>query len=194
MTPKEPNLPDKPAQGEEIHDPKAVSQLMPAAYDELRRLAHHYLRRERAGQSLQATALVNEAYVRLKKDRRQPWQDHAHFVAIAASSMREILVDRARARAAHKRGGSRIRITLDERIAAGRETSIDLLALEEALIRLAQFDPEQARIVELRFFGGLSIEESAAAMGTSPATVKRGWTMARAWLRCELSGEGRDES
>jgi len=194
MTPREGNPPDNPIGGDEVRDPKAVSQLMPAAYDELRRLARHYLRRERAGQSLQATALVNEAYLRLKKDKRQPWQDHAHFVAIAASSMRQILVERARARAAMKRGGSRIRITLDEAVAAGQGKSIDLLALDEALVRLSEFDPEQARIVELRFFGGLSIEESAEALAVSPATVKRGWAMARAWLKCEMRGAGRDES
>ncbi len=167
-------------------DARAVSKLMPAVYDELRRLARHYLRHERPGQSLQATALVNEAYLRLKKDKRQPWQNRTHFVAIAATSMRQILVERARARNAIKRGGSQVRITLDEAIAARHEQSIDLLALDEALTRLAEFDPEQARIVELRFFGGLSIEEAAEAMGISPATVKRGWSLSKAWLKREL--------
>jgi len=163
---------------------------MPAVYDELRRLARHYLRRERPGQSLQATALVNEAYLRLKKDKRQPWQNRTHFFAIAATSMRQILVERARARNATKRGGEQVRITLDDAVASGGEKSLDLLALDEALTRLAGLDPEQARIVELRFFAGLSIEESAEALGVSPATVKREWTMARAWLKRELKKEG----
>lgn len=179
----------KPGTPEPETDPKAVSKLMPAVYDELRRLARHYLRRERPGQSLQATALVNEAYLRLKKDKRQAWQNRTHFFAIAATSMRQILVERARARNAAKRGGSQMRITLDEAVAAGREKSIDLLALDEALTRLAVMDPEQARIVELRFFGGLSIEETAEAMGISPATVKRSWSMAKAWLKREMQGE-----
>jgi RNA polymerase sigma factor (TIGR02999 family) len=167
---------------------KAVSQLMPAVYDELRRLARHYLRKERAAPSLQATALVNEAYLRLKKDRKQPWQDRTHFLAIAATSMRQILVERARARNAAKRGGPQIRITLDETIAAETGKSVDLLALDEALTRLAGFDAEHARIVELRFFAGLSIEDCADTMGISPATVKRGWSMARAWLKREMGG------
>ena len=167
-------------------DSKTVSQIMPAIYDELRRLARHYLRRERPGQSLQATALVNEAYIRLKKDKQQPWQDRNHFFAIAANSMRHILVERARARNAAKRGGSQIRITLDEGVAVGGAPSLDLLALDEALTRLAMMDPEQARLVELRFFAGLSIEESAEAMGVSPATVKRSWNIAKAWLKREL--------
>ena len=162
---------------------------MPAVYDELRRLARHYLRRERPGQSLQATALVNEAYLRLKKDKRQPWQDRTHFLAIAATSMRQILVERARARNAAKRGGAQIRITLDEAVAAGGEKSIDFLALDEALTRLSAMDPEPARIVELRFFAGLSIEESAEALEISPATVKRGWSMAKAWLKREMREE-----
>jgi RNA polymerase sigma factor (TIGR02999 family) len=174
--------------------PKAVSEIMPVVYDELRRLARHYLRRERPGQSLQATALVNEAYLRLKRDKRQPWQDRTHFFAIAANSMRQILVERARARHAAKRGGSQIRISLTEAIAAESEVSIDLLALDEALTRLSALDPEHARIVELRFFAGLSIEESAEAMSISPATVKRGWNLARAWLKREMKNEVRNEA
>jgi RNA polymerase sigma factor (TIGR02999 family) len=174
-------------------DPKAVSKLMPVVYDELRKLARHYLRRERAGQSLQATALVNEAYLRLKRDKRQPWQNRTHFLAIAANSMRQILVERARARKAAKRGGEQIRITLDEAVAAGGERELDLLALDEALTRLAVIDPEVARIIELRFFAGLSIEEAAEALAISPATVKRGWNMARAWLKREMQGESRRE-
>lgn len=166
---------------------------MPAVYDELRKLARHYLRRERAGQSLQATALVNEAYLRLKRDKRQPWQNRTHFLAIAANSMRQILVERARARKAAKRGGEQIRITLDEAVAAGGEREIDLMALDEALTRLAVIDPEAARIIELRFFAGLSIEEAAESLGISPATVKRGWNMARAWLKREMQEESRRE-
>jgi RNA polymerase sigma-70 factor, ECF subfamily len=173
---------------------KAVSQMMPLVYDELRRLARHYLQRERPGQSLQATALVNEAYLRLRKDKRQPWHDRTHFFAIAANSMRQILVERARARHAAKRGGSQVRITLENAVAVGGEKSVDLLALDEALTRLAALDIEQARIVELRFFAGLSIEECGQAMNISPATVKRGWSMAKAWLKRELEADVRRES
>jgi len=179
---------------EPVNQDKAVSRLMPVVYDELRRLARHYLAHEREGQSLQATALVNEAYLRLKKDKRQPWQDRTHFLAIAATSMRQILVERARARKATKRGGSRIRITLTDAVVSGGEKSFDLLVLDEALTRLSALDPEQARIVELRFFGGLSIEESAETLGISPATVKRGWSMAKAWLKRELQREGGREA
>jgi RNA polymerase sigma factor (TIGR02999 family) len=194
MKPRDPDPDAKTAARGDAHNEKAVSKLMPAVYDELRRLARHYLRRERAGQSLQATALVNEAYLRLKKDKRQPWQDRTHFLAIAATSMRRILVERARTRNAAKRGGSQIRITLDEAVASGGVREFDFLALDEALNRLAAVDHEQARIVELRFFGGLSIEESAESMGISPATVKRGWNMARAWLKRELQKECPRES
>jgi RNA polymerase sigma-70 factor, ECF subfamily len=183
-----------PASGENKTErgasPKAVSDFMTVVYDELRRLARHYLRGERPGQSLQATALVNEAYLRLKRDKKQPWQNRNHFLAIAATSMRQILVERARARKAAKRGGSRVRISLSETAATTGETSLDLLALDEALTRLAALDPEHARIVELRFFAGLSIEECAEAMAKSPATVKRGWNLARAWLRREMQREG----
>ena len=168
-------------------DQMAVSNVMPVVYNELRRLAGRYLRRERPGQTLQPTALVNEAYLRLLKDKRQNWQNRTHFLAIAALSMRQILVERARARAAAKRGGARIRVTLDEGLAISRDESIDLVAIDEALTRLALIDPQHARIVELRFFGGLTVEEAAEAIGISPATVKRGWSMARAWLKRELS-------
>ena len=167
-------------------DPKAVSEVVPLVYEELRRLARRYMRREKPGHSLQPTALVHEAYLRLLKDKRQAWQNRPHFFAIAASSMRQILVERARARAAAKRGGSRIRVTLGETIASGKEPSVDLLALDEALGRLAGFDPELARIVELRFFAGLSIEDVAVTVGLSPATVKRAWSAAKAWLKREL--------
>ena len=175
-------------------EPANVSDILPLVYDELRRLARRYMARERPGQSLQATALVHEAYLRLLKDKQQPWQNRTHFFAIAANSMRQILVERARARAASKRGGSRVRVTMGEDIVATGEPSIDLLALDEALTKLAGFDPQLARIVELRFFGGLSIEEAADAIAASPATVKRSWSVARAWLKRELSEECSRES
>jgi RNA polymerase sigma factor (TIGR02999 family) len=165
-----------------------VDELLPIVYQELRRLAAAYLRRERPGQTLQPTALVHEAYLRLLKDRPDRWQNRAHFCAIAAHSMRQILIERARARGALKRGGPQPRVTLDESLVAGEDRSIDLLALDEALERLAALDPEQARLVELRYFGGLTIEETAEAMAISPATVKRHWTVARAWLARELEG------
>ncbi len=167
-------------------DQKAVSKLMPLVYDELRRLARRYVQRERAT-TLQATALVHEAYLRLAKDKKQNWQGRTHFLAIAAIAMRRILVERARARAASKRGGSRTRITLDESLVADKGKPVDLLALDHALTTLASLDAQQARIVELRFFGGLTVQETADAVGVSPASVKRGWTMARAWLRREVS-------
>ena len=165
-----------------------VDALLPLVYQELRRLAASYLRREKPGQTLQPTALVHEAYLRLMKDRPDRWQNRAHFCAIAAHSMRQILIERARARGAVKRGGARPRVTLDEGLVAGEDRSIDLLALDEALERLAAMDPEQARLVELRFFGGLTVEETAEAMEISPATVKRHWTVAAAWLARELEG------
>ena len=166
--------------------PHSVDSLLPQVYQELRRLAAGYLRREKPGQTLQPTALVHEAYLRLLKDRPDRWQNRAHFCAIAAHSMRQILIERARARGAAKRGGPRARVTLDERLIAGEDRSIDLLALDEALERLAAMDPEQARLVELRFFGGLTVEETAEAMDLSPATVKRHWIVAKAWLTREL--------
>ena len=167
-------------------DQKAISKLMPVVYDELRRLARGYVRRER-DTTLQATALVHEAYVRLAKDKKQNWQGRTHFLAIAAIAMRRILVERPRARAASKRGGSRTRITLDESLVADKGKPVDLLALDHALTTLASLDAQQARIVELRFFGGLTVQETADAVGVSPASVKRGWTMAKAWLRREVS-------
>lgn len=168
---------------------KAVAELMPLVYDELRRLAASYLRRERPGQTLQATALVNEAFVRLSQEHGKPFENRTHFLAIAALSMRQILVQRARARHADKRGGGAERITLDESIAGApvsENDGVDVLALDEALTRLAAFDPQQARLVELRYFGGLTIEETAETLEISPATVKRQWVLARAWLRREL--------
>jgi RNA polymerase sigma factor (TIGR02999 family) len=170
-------------------DRGALDALMPVVYRELRRLAARYLARERKGHSIQATGLVHEAYLRLFKNKGLRWQNRPHFMAIAAHSMREILVERARARDALKRGGARERVTLDDAIAPLSETPIDVLALNEALDRLAALDEQQARIVELRFFGGLTVEEAADVLGVSPATVKRGWTAARAWLYREITGQ-----
>ena len=165
----------------------ALEELVPLVYAELRRIAGRYVRRERAGHSLQATALVHEAYIRLLKDEDLSFENRAHFLGIAARSMRQILVEHARSRHAEKRGGERQRVTLDEGVAAGGPVDVDLLALEEALERLAARDAVQARIVELRYFGGLTNEETAAALGVSPATVKRAWVVARAWLFRELT-------
>jgi RNA polymerase sigma-70 factor, ECF subfamily len=168
-------------------DKPALETLMPLVYAELRRLAAHYLKGERPGQTLQPTALVHEAYLKLLKDRPERWQNRAHFCAIAAHAMRQILIERARARDALKRGGGQPRVTFDEGLpAASSEPAVDLLSLDAALDRLAALDAGQARIVELRYFGGLSIEETAEAMGISPATVKRHWAVARAWLAKEL--------
>jgi RNA polymerase sigma-70 factor (ECF subfamily) len=175
---------------------------MPLVYDELRRIAAGYVNRERHGKTLQATALVNEAFVRIVGERPRAFQNRSHFLAIAALSMRQILVQRARARRAAKRGGAPERVTLDDaRVAPGRMAAgfdppvttapgdVDVIALDRALTRLAALDPEQARIVELRYFAGLTVEETAEAVGASPATVKRHWAMARAWLKAELDAE-----
>jgi RNA polymerase sigma factor (TIGR02999 family) len=172
-------------------DSSSPDALMPLVYEELRRIAAGYIRRERPGQTLQATALVNEAFVRLAAGKPRPFANRTHFLAIAALSMRQILVQRARARRAAKRGGAPQRVTLaDDNLGlahgAAQPDESDILALDEALTRLAALDAQQARIVELRYFGGLTIEETADAAGISPATVKREWAMARAWLKRAL--------
>ena len=168
-------------------DKPALEALMPMVYAELRRLAAHYLKGERPGQTLQPTALVHEAYLKLLKDRPERWQNRAHFCAIAAHAMRQVLIERARARDALKRGGGQPRVTFDEGLPVTQpDPAVDVIALDTALERLAALDASQARIVELRYFGGLSIEETAEAMGISPATVKRHWAVARAWLAKEL--------
>ncbi len=159
----------------------APEQLLPLVYDELRKLAHAYLQNERADHSLQATALVHEAYIRLVDWQTVSWQNRAHFFAVAASVMRKILVDHTRAKRAQKRDGGQ-KLELGEAVGFAAEREIDLIALDEALKNLAEFDDVQARLVEMRFFGGLTIEETAHALGVSPATVKREWTMATAWL------------
>lgn len=168
-------------------DQNALNRLLPEVYAELRRIAARHMRHEQPGQTLQATALVHEAYLRLFKDSALSFQNRAHFLAIAAQSMREILVDHARGRHAAKRGGGGRKITLDESLAIGAETPVDFLALHEALVRFGEVAPQPARIVELRFFGGLTNEEIAEAVGSSPATVKRHWSVARAWLYRELT-------
>jgi len=176
--------------------PDPISELMPLVYEELRRIAAHYVRGERPGQTLQATALVNEAFVRLAAERARHFNGRTHFLAIAALSMRQILVQRARARHAAKRGGAPQRVTLDDaNVADGGAAfrrpdaapdDIDVLALDEALSRLAALDADLAKVVELRYFGGLTVEETAEVVGVSPATVKRQWAMARAWLKRAL--------
>ena len=162
--------------------------LVPLVYDELRRLAEYHLRRERPDHTLQATALVHEAYLKLVDKPDARWQDRAHFFAVAAQAMRRVLVDHARARLGPKRAGGQAAITLTEARLEADEPPLDVLALDLALERLAARDAQQSRVVELRFFGGLTIEETAEVLGISPATVKREWAMARAWLRRELQG------
>jgi RNA polymerase sigma factor (TIGR02999 family) len=166
--------------------PPAAEDLAPLVYDELRRVAAAYMRRERPGQTLQATALVHEAYLRLA-DAGTPWNDRRHFVGIAARSMRQILVERARARGAAKRWGALNRVSITDSLALASDPETILPALDEAIDRLAEIDSEQAKIVELRYFAGMSVEEAAEAMSISPATLKRRWALARAWLFRELS-------
>lgn len=166
-------------------DDAAMRAALPLVYDELRRLAHHYMRQERPGHTLQSTALVHEAYLRLQKQGAAPFKDRAHFVAICAQLMRQILVEYARAHGAAKRDGG-YKLTLDDGIAF-KARSLDLISLDNALAELAKLDPQQSRIVELRFFGGLSIEETSGVLGLSPATVKRHWATARLWLHHQMS-------
>ena len=168
--------------------PGADEELLRAVYQELRRQAQRAMRREASEHTLQATALVHEAYLRLADQRPSAWRNRSQFFGIAAQMMRRILVDHARARLADKRGGGATAITLEESIASsGDADPIDVLALHDALDRLAVLDAQQARVVELRYFGGMSIEETAEALGLSPATIKREWAVARAWLARELA-------
>ena len=171
-------------------DPRRADELMPLVYDELRRLADHYLRGERRGHTLQATALVHEAYLKLVDQTRVNWQGRTHFFAVGARVMRHLLIDHARGRGRAKRGGDWHRVTLSEGVAPGSAGDLspdELLALEECLDRLAELDPRQARVVELRFFGGLTVAEVAGLLGVSRRTVEGDWTHARAWLARELS-------
>jgi RNA polymerase sigma factor (TIGR02999 family) len=172
-------------------DREALDQLTPLVYDELRRLARSYLRRERSDHTLNGTALVHEAYLRLVDQRNVEWRSRSHFFALAAESIRRILVDHARARIAAKRGGANAKLSLDEALAPADEKDLDMLALDDALKALAGADPQQSRIVELRYFAGLTIEETADVLGISPATVKREWTTAKAFLKREMLRKGR---
>jgi RNA polymerase sigma factor (TIGR02999 family) len=175
-------------------DGEAFNELVPLVHDELRRVARRYMRRERAGHTLQTTALVNEAYLRLINQRRVEWQNRAHFFAIAAQVMRRILVDYARTRGYSKRGGNEVHVSFDEAAVASPGAGPDLVVIDQALADLAALDPRKARIVELRFFGGLSIEETAEVMSISPTTVQREWRSAKAWLYFAISGEKSDEA
>lgn len=166
--------------------PAALDELLPLVYNELRRLANSYLRREGSDHTLQGTALVHEAWIRMIDRGRVEWQNRAHFFGIAARLMRQILVDHARADRAEKRGGGKTMLALDEGIGVQEARNIEMLALDEALTRLAALDSQQARIVEMRFFGGLSVEETAAVLGVAPITVKRDWAVAKGWLFREL--------
>jgi len=173
---------------------QALEALVPLIYKELRNLAHNFLYRERQGHTLQTTALVHEAYLKLIDQNDARWQNRAHFFAIAAQAMRRILIDSARKHAAAKRGGPQEELSLDEAPDMALEPDINLLKLDEALNELAKIDPRQSRIVELRYFGGLTIEETAEVISVSPATVKREWTMARAWLEQEISESELDQT
>jgi RNA polymerase sigma factor (TIGR02999 family) len=169
-------------------DPAALDSLVPLVYAELRRMAARHLRRERPQHTLQPTALVHEAFVKLVDQRDVRWQNRAHFYGIAAQAMRRILVDHARGRAAEKRGGDLNRVPLEDDVKSGLDDRTDILDLDDALTRLAAFDPDQVRLVELRYFGGLTIEETAEVLGWSTGSVKREWTTAKAWLHRELTG------
>jgi RNA polymerase sigma-70 factor (ECF subfamily) len=171
-------------------DPSALEQLMPAVYDELRLIANRYMRQQRPGHTLQTTALVNEAYLKLIDSSRVNWQNRTHFFAISAQLMRRILVDFARAKNSLKRGGERVQVTLDEQIEAPAEKGLDLVALDEALQELARMNERQSQIVELRYFGGLSEEEIAETLKVSTRTVRRDWNIARVWLFRRMKDEG----
>ena len=173
-------------------DESALAGLTPLIYEELHRLAHHYMNGERVGHTLQTTALVNEAYVRLIDWKNVRWQNRAHFFAVSAQLMRRILVDFARARDYQKRGGGIRAVELDDAVVVAGDQGTDMVALDEALNSLAEMDARQSKVVELRFFGGLSIEEAAEVLGVSPGTVRRDWRLARAWLRRELEIANRE--
>jgi RNA polymerase sigma factor (TIGR02999 family) len=170
-------------------DQEALHQLMPLVYDELRRLASRHLRHERPGHTLQTTALVHEAYLKLVDQKNMTWQNRVQFFAASAQVMRHILVDHARNRRALKRGGENIRLSLDEAKMSSEKKDADLLSLNEALNSLAVIDPQQSRVVELRIFGGLTVEETAEALGISTRTVKREWSMAKAWLHRQIKNQ-----
>ena len=171
-------------------DEGALEKLIPLVQPELHRLAHYYMSRERAGHTLQTTALLNEAYLQLTDKTQLPWQNRTHFMAVAAQLMRRIMVDHARARHALKRGAGAIRVTLDEAALVTEERAEELLALDEALEKLAEFDRRRCEIVEMRYFGGLTVEEIADVLKVHPNTVMRDWRAAKAWLYAELTTEG----
>ncbi len=176
-------------------DQLALEKLMPLVYDELRRLAHRYMVREKAGHTLQTTALVNEAYLRLVDLKQIEWQDRAHFFAISARFMRRILVDFARSRGYQKRGGDAKQVSLDESVFVSPEPGAELVRIDEVLSALAEFDERKAKVVELRFFGGMTEDETAEVLHVSRETVKRDWRLAKSWLLCELTdGRSKDES
>jgi RNA polymerase sigma-70 factor (ECF subfamily) len=168
-------------------DKSALDKLMPVVHNELRRLARRYMNRERKGHTLQTTALVNEVYLKLIDQRNVTWQNRAHFFAVAAKLMRRILVDYARSRQYAKREGDRHKIELEEAALVSKERGTELIAVDDALMSLEMIDARKAKVVELRFFGGLTIEETAEVLQTSPATIERDWTTARAWLYREIS-------
>jgi len=173
-------------------DEKALEKLMPLVFEELHRAAHGYMAQERPGHLLQTTALVNEVYLRLVDVRKMTWQDRAHFLAVCARLMRRVLTDFARSRGCLKRDGDSPRVTLDEALLVSREPPTDVIALDEGLNALAALDPRKSRVVELRFYGGLSVGETAEVLKVSPDTVKRDWKLARLWLLREMNGKRHD--
>ncbi|HKY04067.1 MAG TPA: sigma-70 family RNA polymerase sigma factor [Blastocatellia bacterium] len=175
-------------------DRAALDKLIPLVYEELRRLANRYMRREKPGHTLQTSALVNEAYLRLIDQRDVRWQNRAHFFAVSAQLMRRILVDHARGHARVKRGGGAVRVSLDEAAVVSQQKAEEIVALDDALTLLAEFDPRKSRLVELRFFGGLSAEETAEVLAVSTRTVEREWRLVKAWLRRELNRGSNDEA
>ena len=171
-------------------DQSALEELLPLVHEELHRLAHRYMAREHRAQTLQTTALVNEVYIRLAGAKQIDWRDRTHFFAICANLIRRILVDAARSRGFQKRGGDRIKLSIDEALYVSPGPDPDLVKLDDALQALTEFDPRKAKVVELRFFGGLDLDETAEALNVSRDTVKRDWRLAKAWLLCEIAGEG----
>jgi RNA polymerase sigma factor (TIGR02999 family) len=174
-------------------DRESLDQLIPLVYQELRTIAGRFLRNERPGHTLQSTALVHEAFMRLIDQTRTDWQSRAHFFGVAATVIRNILVDHARARQTAKRGGPIPAISLDEALAFSKDRDVELIAVDDALLSLSRFDPQQSRIVELRFFAGLTIEETAEVLAISASTVKRDWILAKAWIYHTLSNTGQSE-
>ncbi len=172
-------------------DETALNRLIPLVHEELRRLAHHYMRRERPGHTLQTTDLINEAYIRLVDHKGMRWQNRAHFYAVAAQAMRRILVDHARSRSYLKRGGDKRRVTLEEVTDLAQDKAAEMIRLDDALTQLTFLDPRKSKVVELRYFGGMSVEETAEVLGISPVTVMREWRTAKGWLLRAMSPEAK---